>query len=199
MLPSLRSPLRRAQERKVDRLSIVGFGSARYALPSALVGHRVEVCAVEREIVIFQRDTEGAGTRWWRPRRCRSSTPTTRHQGGAPGALGASPERHREELSVSGEQAETFLRDMATGSTPRLAAEIADIVALEPSWGRDALIGALARATEFRRFRASDVPPSSPPEGHRGRPRRGRRSTSRCRRAYFARQRMRGKTSKGTQ
>lgn len=41
--------------------------------------------------------------------------------------------------------------------TQRLASELADTLTLERSWGREALVGAIARALEFRRFRAEDL------------------------------------------
>lgn len=40
---------------------------------------------------------------------------------------------------------------------PRLAGEIADIVALEPAYGSEALAAALERALAYRRFRAADL------------------------------------------
>ena len=54
-LPSLRPPLRRGETRKVDRMSTVRFGSARYSVPSKLIGQRVEVVAGAREVVILSR------------------------------------------------------------------------------------------------------------------------------------------------
>jgi hypothetical protein len=56
-----------------------------------------------------------------------------------------------------GPVSEAFLRAAAVAGTSRLAAELADIVALEPSWGREPLLAALERATRFRRFKAQDV------------------------------------------
>ena len=42
-LPSLRPVLSRGESRKVDKLSTVRFGSARYSVPKELVGRSVEV------------------------------------------------------------------------------------------------------------------------------------------------------------
>jgi len=56
-----------------------------------------------------------------------------------------------------GPTAEAFLRAAAAAGTSRLAAELADIITLELSWGREPLQAALARATRFRRFKAADV------------------------------------------
>ena len=56
-----------------------------------------------------------------------------------------------------GPVAEAFLRGAAAAGTSRLAAELADIVTLELSWGREQLLEALERALRFRRFKAIDV------------------------------------------
>jgi hypothetical protein len=47
-----------------------------------------------------------------------------------------------------GEAAETFLRAAAAAGTSRLGTELADNVELQAAWGRDAVVAALARATE---------------------------------------------------
>lgn len=56
-----------------------------------------------------------------------------------------------------GDVADDFLRAEAAARTQRLATELQDIVSLEDSWGRAALIVALERATTFHRFKAQDV------------------------------------------
>lgn len=156
-LPSLRPPLRRGEARKVDRLSTVRFGSARYSVPSKLIGERVEVTAGAREVVIHRGDIEVA-----------------RHPLVAPGEVSISddhygkpatkprrairPRSNVERAFVSlGDAAEDFLRAAAAAGTQRLATELEEIVALEAAWGRAELIAALERATTFRRFRARDV------------------------------------------
>jgi hypothetical protein len=53
--------------------------------------------------------------------------------------------------------AEAFLRRAAAAGTLRLESELSAIVELVVIWGRDAVIGALSRATRFRRFKAADV------------------------------------------
>ena len=156
-LPSLRPPLRRGEVRKVDRLSTVRFGSARYSVPSELIGERVEITPGAREVVIYRHDQE-----------------VCRHPLVAPGEVSVSDDHYvkpaakprraiRPKSSVErtfisfGETAEDFLRAAAAAGTQRLASELQDIVTLEASWGRAALIDALERATTFRRFKAQDV------------------------------------------
>ncbi len=57
-LPSLRPPLRRGELRKVDKMQTVRFGSARYSVPTAYVGHQVEVSVGESEVVITAGERE---------------------------------------------------------------------------------------------------------------------------------------------
>jgi hypothetical protein len=45
-LPSLRARIGRPTLRKVDRLSCVRLGSARYSVPTRLVGRHVEVTVI---------------------------------------------------------------------------------------------------------------------------------------------------------
>ena len=56
-----------------------------------------------------------------------------------------------------GPAAGPFLRAAAASGMARLAGEIADIVALEAAYGREALVGALERGLAYRRFRAADL------------------------------------------
>lgn len=154
-LPSLRPPLRTGQMRKVDRLGMVRFGSGRYAVAQELVGKLVEVRADEGTVVLLFQSKEVA-----------------RHVPVGPGevALGAFATQHRQPtravrprsdaevrfLSL-GPVAETFLRAAAAAGTLRLETELAQIVAMEASWGKPALLKALERAVRFRRFKARDV------------------------------------------
>jgi len=154
-LPSLRPPLRTGEPRKVDRTGMVRFGSARYAVPSELVGTVVEVRADEGAVVISRQGRE-----------------LVRHDLVAPGdvALGPFADRLRRpargvrprtaaELAFLGlgSVAEAFLRAAAAAGTLRLEAELGQIADLEAAWGRTALVAALERAVRFRRFKAADL------------------------------------------
>lgn len=156
-LPSLRPPLRRGEARRVDRLSTVRFGSARYSVPSKLIGERVEVVAGAREVAVYRGDTEVAHHPLVAPGEVSISDdhygkPATKPRR----AIRAKSNSERAFISL-GEVAEDFLRAAAAAGTQRLASELQDIVSLEASWGRAALVAALGRATTFRRFKASDV------------------------------------------
>ena len=156
-LPSLRPPLRRGERRRVDKLSTVRIGSARYSVPRELVGVDVMVLAADGEVLV-ERDGEVVA----------------RHPLVAPGEVSIidehyggprrGPSRATRPRSASeraflalGEIAERFLRDAAAAGTNKLASELVAIVELQAAWGRDALVAALERAHAFRRFRASDV------------------------------------------
>lgn len=154
-VPLLRPPLRDGEVRKVDRLGMVRFGSARYAVPQHLVGQDVEVVAHDDVVVVRHAGAE-----------------VIRHTAVGPGevALGTLADAQRQptrgvrprtaaELAFLGlgPAAETFLRSAAAAGTLRLEHELREIAELEAVWGRPAVIRALDRATRFRRFKAADV------------------------------------------
>ena len=156
-LPSLRPPLCRGELRKVDRLQTIRFGSARYSLPTVWVGRTVEVMVQDGEVVVGNDGAE-----------------ITRHQLQPPGGISVHDQHYsgparpparairvrtntERAFMALGPAAETFLRSAAAAGTSRLAGELAEIVSLEASWGREQLVAALERATRFRRFKADDV------------------------------------------
>ena len=57
MLPSLRLRLGTLTHRKVDRLSCVRFGSARYSVPTVLIGTRVELSARDGQLIVSDTTT----------------------------------------------------------------------------------------------------------------------------------------------
>jgi transposase len=154
-LPSLRPPLRAAERRTVDKRGSIRFGSARYLVPKALVGESVDVLATEDTVVISHAGAD-----------------VVRHAPVGPGEVafgdlaeadrrptrGIRPRTAAELAFVGlGPAAEAFLRGAAAAGTLRLEHELAAIVELVPVWRRDAVIGALERASCFRRFKARDV------------------------------------------
>lgn len=156
-LPSLRPPLRRGELRKVDKMQTVRFGSARYSVPTAYVGHQVEVSVSDSEVLVGVNGKEIARHPLCPPG---GASILDEHYGGTR-ARPSRPVRVRTQVErdflALGPSAEAFLRAAAAAGTSRLAGELAEIVSLERSWGRQALLMALARALEFRRFRAEDL------------------------------------------
>jgi hypothetical protein len=156
-LPQLRPALVGGVARKVDRLSCVRFGSARYSVPCALVGQEVMVAPEGSEIVVAHQGHEVARHRLVAPGQVAIAD---EHYGGprpAP-ARGPRPRTDAERAFLAlGEPAERFLVAAAAAGTQRLPSEIAQILALQAAFGREALTGALQRAHRFRRYRAADV------------------------------------------
>lgn len=156
-LPSLRPILQRGEARKVDKLATVRFGSARYSVPKELVGRSVEVVVAGEQIHVHHRDELVAVHPVVAPGEC---SIVDDHYGGprrAP-ARGVRPRSGTERAFLSlGPAAESFLRSAAAAGTSKLGTELALICALEAAWGREALVAAIERAAQFRRFRAADV------------------------------------------
>jgi transposase len=154
-LPSGRPPLRAVETRTVDKRGSIRLGSARYLVPTSLVGECVEVVAHEEQVVIRHGGLE-----------------VIRHDPVGPGEVAfgdlADPQRRptrgirpRTPAEIAflglGPTAESFLRTAAAAGTLRLEHELTAIVDLVPIWSREAVITALGRATRFRRFKAADV------------------------------------------
>ena len=160
-LPSLRLELgARPVSRKVDRLSCVRFGSARYSVPCRLIGHQVTITTTDQLIMIIEPITGEV---------------LAEHQLVAPGEVsivdahygGPRPDRPsraprartqtEKDFLALGPIAEAFLVGAAAAGVSKLSSELADIATLHAAHGTDALLAALRRAVEFRRWRAADV------------------------------------------
>jgi transposase len=156
-LPSLRPSFGRSATRRVDRLSCVRFGSARYSVPTKLIGRDVEVRAAGNEVQVAHFGEVVATHPLAAPG---EASVKDEHYGGPRRA----PERRPRPRSAAekaicalGDVGEAFIKRAAAAGVSRLGTELADIAALEAAHGRGALVAALARATEFGRFRAADV------------------------------------------
>jgi transposase len=166
VLPSLRPDgigLRPAS-RKVDKLSCVRFGSARYSVPNRLMGATVQVVVARVEdadrVHVFERlsgevvadhpvvapgevsiiDEHYGSSRPDKPTR-------------APRAKTATEKR----FLALGEVAEAFLLGAAAAGVSKLPTELEQILVLHAAHGDAALLAALGRAVEFKRWRADDV------------------------------------------
>ena len=130
---------------------------ARYSVPTRYVGVPVEVRAESGQVVIEHDGREVACHPLMAPGE--ASVLDEHYARGV--RRPARPVRVRTATEVGflslGPVAEAFLRAAAAAGTPRLAAELAEMVTMEASWGRPALVAALERATRFRRFKADDL------------------------------------------
>lgn len=159
-LPSLRLQIGAPSVlRKVDRLSCVRYGSARYSVPMRLIGATVAVVVDHGAIVLLEHVT---------------GVVVAEHELVAPGGVsildehydgprpapsrGPRPKTTVEKLFCDlGEDAQAFLVGAAAIGNTRLGSELEILLALGAAHGTDALIAALHRAVAFRRFRAADV------------------------------------------
>lgn len=157
-LPSLRPRIGRVTVRKVDRLSCVRIGSARYSVPVRLIGYSVEVLAHDGRVKILDGDEIVADHALVAPG---EASIVDDHYGGA------RPDRPRRAIRpvtdaekafcALGPPAEAFLRGAAAAGVTRLGAELAELAGLQAAHGRPALVAALERAVAFGRWRAADV------------------------------------------
>ena len=175
-LPSLRLEVGAAPlTRKVDKLSCIRFGSARYSVPNRLIGRVVTVLVDERDRIlrviepvtgevhaehalVAPGETSIDDAHYDRPR------PASPRRG----ARGRT-EAEKQFLAL-GPVAEQFLTGAAAAGVTKLNTEIAIVLTLGAAHGTDALVAALERAVAFGRWRADDVRSILATNGHAPRP-----------------------------
>jgi transposase len=175
-LPSLRLEVGpKPTTRKVDKLSCIRFGSARYSVPNRFIGTTVTVLVDERDRVlrviepvtgevhaehpfVAPGETSIDDAHYDRPR------PTTPRRG----ARGRT-EAEKQFLAL-GPVAEQFLTGAAAAGVTKLNSEIGVLLTLAAAHGHDALTAALERAVSFGRWRADDVRSILATNGHAPRP-----------------------------
>jgi transposase len=150
--------------RKVDRLSCVRYGSARYSVPTTAIGRHVEVRVHAGELSVLTCLESN------RPQQLLACHPLV-----APGEVSildahypaprsATPARAvraktttEKAFCALGPAAEAFLTGAAAAGSTRLGSELGELLALGHAHGQAALDEALTRATAFGRWRAEDV------------------------------------------
>ena len=159
-LPSLRLQIGAPSViRKVDRLSCVRYASARYSVPTRLIGASVAVvcdhgavCIVEPAtgMIVAEHELGAPGT---------ASILDAHYDGPRPAPnRGPRPRTTTEQqFCALGADAQAFLVGAAAIGNTRLGSELEILLALGAAHGTDALVAALHRAVAFRRFRAADV------------------------------------------
>ncbi len=159
-LPSLRMQIGAPSVlRKVDRLACVRYGSARYSVPTRLIGTTVAVvvdhgavCLVEPAtgVIVAEHELIAPGS---------ASILDAHYDGPRPApSRGPRPKTSVEKQFCGlGEDAQAFLVGAAAIGNTRLGSELEVLLALGAAHGTDALVAALHRAVAFRRFRAADV------------------------------------------
>ena len=155
--PRCDRPSGRSTSRTVDHLRTVRFGSARYSVPGAFIGRRVEVSLDGPELVIRHAGSEIAR----HPLVAPGEMSLLDEHYGRPARKPARALRPRTPAELAflglGPVAEAFLRQAAAAGATRLPVELGLIADLERAYGRVLLVAALERALAHRRFRAADV------------------------------------------
>jgi transposase len=159
-LPSLRLEIGAASvTRKVDRLSCVRYGSARYSVPTRLIGDRVAIVIDCGALLVVEPATGAIVAEHELVAPGETSVLDEHYDGPRPApSRGPRPKTTVEhQFCALGEDAEAFLVGAAAIGNTRLGQELEILLGLGAAHGQDALIAALARAVAFKRFRAADV------------------------------------------
>ena len=160
-LPSLRPALGgKPASRKVDKLSCVRFGSARYSVPSRLIGTTVVLSVADGRVRIFEPFTGEMAAEHPLVAPGEVSILDEHYGSARPGKPRRAPRARtaaEKQFLALGEAAAAFLAGAAGAGVSTLAREIGEILTLRAAHGDAALITALERAVEFRRWRADDV------------------------------------------
>jgi hypothetical protein len=156
-LPSLRAQISKLVIRKVDRLSCVRFGSARYSVPNAHIGRQVELVAQDGRVLIVFLGEIVAEHLLVAP----GETSILDEHYGGPRPMptrGVRPKTTSEKAFCAlGPAAESFIKGAAARGMTSLKGDLEELAQMEAAHGADVLIAALERAVAFGRFRAHDV------------------------------------------
>jgi transposase len=159
-LPSLRLSLQRATFRKVDRLSCVRVGSARYSVPNRAIGTQVQVLTGQGQVRILAPVTGELLAEYALVAPGETSILDEHYGSARPDRPRRAPRARtvaEKQFLALGPVAGAFLTGAAAAGVARLAAELPEITALADAHGPEALLGALERAVTFGRWRAADV------------------------------------------
>jgi hypothetical protein len=157
-LPEARPVIGRPTLRKVDKLSTIRIGGARYSVPDTLVGRHLAVVAGDGRVKVLDGDEIVADHAVVAPgeasicdehyRTVRPNRPLRRPR----------PRTETEAAFLGwGPVAEAFLKGAAGAGVTKLGTELEALVGLEAAHGRPAMVAALERAVAFGRWRAADV------------------------------------------
>ena len=156
-LPSLRATIGKIVTRKVDKLSCIRFGSARYSVPNDHIGRTVDLRIrdgvitvvflgeiIAEHLVVSPGETSIHDDHYGGPR------PMPRRT--------VRPRSAAEKTFCSlGPAADAFIKGAAARGMTGLARDLEELSQLEAIHGRKPVIAALERAVAFGRFRSADV------------------------------------------
>jgi transposase len=157
VLPTLRAQIGKLVVRKVDRLSCVRFGSARYSVPNVHIGRQVELVAHDGVILIVLLGEIVATHALVAP----GETSILDEHYGGPRPMPTRAVRPKttaeKAFCALGPVAEAFIKEAAAQGMTSLKGDLVELAQLEAAHGPDILVAALERAVAFGRFRAHDV------------------------------------------
>jgi hypothetical protein len=156
-LPSLRATIGKVVTRKVDKLSCVRFGSARYSVPKVHIGRTVELRIRDGVITVVFLGKAIAEHLVVSP----GETSINDDHYGGPRPMPERPVRPQTTAEKAfcelGPAADAFIKGAAARGMTGLARDLDLFSQLEHFHGRAVVIEALERAVTFGRFRATDV------------------------------------------
>ena len=160
-LPSLRPAIGPPPvTRKVDRLSTIRLGSARYSVPVRLRGASVAVLLDGPRVVILDAHTGQVHAEHPLVAPGEASV-LDEHYGGPRPVVPVRAIRPKtlaeKQFCALGPAAEAFITGAAAAGHTRLGPELAELNTLTAAHGQDAMVAALERATAFSRWKAADV------------------------------------------
>ena len=158
-LPSLQASIGRLVTRKVDRLSCVRFASARYSVPTRLVGTAVGLRTDDGRLLVVVTDTGEVVAEHTLVPPGETSILDDHYGGPRPApARAVRPRTTAErEFCALGPVATAFITGAAAAGNTRLGPELTELNTLAAAHGPEVFLAALARAVAFGRWRCADV------------------------------------------
>ena len=158
-LPSLRASIGKMTTRKVDRLSCVRFGSARYSVPVRLIGTEVRLRTDDGRLLVIMTGTGEVVAEHTLVAPGEASV-RDEHYGGprpAPRRAARPKTAAEKEFCSLGAVAEAFITGAAAAGSTRLGTDLAELNTLRAAHGDQEFLAALDRAVAFCRWRPADV------------------------------------------
>ena len=159
-LPSLRASIGKTATRKVDRLSCVRFGSARYSVPVRLIGAEVRLRTDDGRLLVILTAAGQVVAEHTLVAPGEASVRDEHYGGPRPGTprRAVRPKTAAEkEFCSLGPVAEAFLTGAAASGSTRLGTDLAELNTLRAAHGDEEFLAALDRAVAFCRWRPADV------------------------------------------
>ena len=159
-LPSLRASIGKLVTRKVDRLSCVRFASARYSVPTRLIGTEVRLRAEDGRLlmiisgtgeIVAEHTLVAPGEASVRDEHYGGPRPDAPHRAVRPRTAA------EKEFCALGPVAEAFITGAAASGSTWLGTDLAELNTLRAAHGDRAFLAALDRAVAFSRWRPADV------------------------------------------